>query len=267
MIALRTVSAVILATLLMAAVAPDAHAFRCGTRIVSEGDDALKVLKHCGEPDLARQQERIRRVHRYDYFRAGYYAAEELVIVEYWTYDLGPRRLKRRITLENGWVTRIDTSARSTKYRHEADRMLSLSHGEKAVLCELLVRGPQAPGALKPRVARMGFTADPHAIRGVLEQLRGRPGHPLVEEQPKRPRERDQRWGHLLGPAAESHVAPAEEVAPPAPSTAPSPAPAPAPAPAAAATPDPDLVARVERLEQQFLALSEELFRLRGKLE
>lgn len=103
---------------------------------------------------------------------------------------------------ELDWVTRIDTSARSTRYRHGVDTMLGLDLGQKSVLCELLIRGPQAPGALKPRVARMGFQSDPQAIRDVLVSLRDRRGQALVEEQPRRPRERDQRWAHCLGDAA-----------------------------------------------------------------
>ena len=56
----------------------------------------------------------------------------------------------------SGWVTRVDSSGRAARFRHDVDTMLGLAPDEKRLLCELLIRGPQAPGALKPRIARMG---------------------------------------------------------------------------------------------------------------
>ena len=71
------------------------------------------------------------------------------------------------------------------------------------MLAELLLRGPQAPGALKPRVARMGFHGTPGQVEEVLRELAaGNP--PLCAQEPKRPRERDHRWRHLLGDVAAS---------------------------------------------------------------
>lgn len=99
---------------------------------------------------------------------------------------------------EQGWVARIDGGGRVTKYRHKVVERLGLTEGEQAVMAELLLRGPQAPGALRPRVARMGFTGDVDAVAKVLAQLASRP-QPLVEELPLGPRERDRRWRHLLG--------------------------------------------------------------------
>jgi uncharacterized protein YceH (UPF0502 family) len=48
------------------------------------------------------------------------------------------------------------------------------------VLTELLLRGPQAPGALKPRVARMGYHASPEQIEALLRELAAQRS-PLVE--------------------------------------------------------------------------------------
>ena len=140
--------------------------------------------------------------------------------------------------------------------------MLSLTLPQKAILCELLVRGPQAPGALKPRVARMGYQAQPAEILDVLEEMARRPGRPepLVEQQPRRPRERDNRWGHLLGPGDEAPTAQPSlataEVAPPTPDE-----------PPADIAPVPVLGDRVEKLERQVEALHAEVFRLRRLLE
>ncbi|MFK7742737.1 MAG: DUF480 domain-containing protein [Planctomycetota bacterium] len=104
-------------------------------------------------------------------------------------------------------LARIEGGSRVVKFRHKLDEKLGLGDHAIAVLCELLVRGPQAPGALKPRVARLGFHGTPAQIEDVLRELASQ-APPLVAQQPKRPRERDHRWAHLLGPggvAAEDH--------------------------------------------------------------
>jgi len=96
-------------------------------------------------------------------------------------------------------------------------------------------------------VARLGFQAGVPEIEAVLRRLLDRPT-PLVEQQPRRPRERDQRWGHLLGPTevAESPAEPAAE-------------PGPAPAPVATPTAPTGLEARVARLEARVEELEAEL--------
>ena len=99
-------------------------------------------------------------------------------------------------------IARVEGGGRAAKFRHKLDELLGLGDDALAVLCELLVRGPQAPGALKPRVARLGFHGTPAQIEDVLRDLAARP-RPLVALQPKRPRERDARWAHLLAPRGE----------------------------------------------------------------
>jgi len=105
-----------------------------------------------------------------------------------------------------GWVTRIEAPpSRTIRWRHQFESQLGLDRPKTAVLTELLLRGPQAPGALKPRVKRLGFDGDAGQILAVLEALAAR-AVPLVEQLPRRPRERDQRWTHLLGPGANAAV-------------------------------------------------------------
>ncbi|MCB9883997.1 MAG: DUF480 domain-containing protein [Planctomycetes bacterium] len=147
---------------------------------------------------------------------------------------------------EQNWVARVEGAGRVPKYRHRADERLGADPKVLAVMAELLLRGPQAPGALKPRVARMGYHAEPAAIEALLRGLaEQRP--PLVEQLPLGPRERDRRWRHLLGPRAESSVPRASA------------APQPAPAPAAATAAPPDLASRVEALEAEVAALRRRL--------
>jgi len=120
-------------------------------------------------------------------------------------------------------IARVEGGGRAAKFRHKLDELLGLGDDALAVLCELLVRGPQAPGALKPRVARLGFHGTPAQIEDVLRDLAARP-RPLVALQQKRPRERDARWAHLLAPGEEAQPkssdapldAPMSPAAPPA---------------------------------------------------
>lgn len=103
---------------------------------------------------------------------------------------------------QKGVVARVDGGGRVAKFRHKLDEVLRASSQELAVLAELLLRGPQAPGALKPRVARMGYHAAPEQIEALLRQMSQRlPA--LVEQLPLGPRERDRRWRHLLGDGSE----------------------------------------------------------------
>jgi len=93
------------ATALFLAAAP-AHAFRCGSRIITRGDHADKLLHFCGEP--ASVQTRF--THRpYITTPGGVFVPglPEEVLVEEWTYNLGPQKLMRWVRLENGFVAEI----------------------------------------------------------------------------------------------------------------------------------------------------------------
>ena len=104
---------------------------------------------------------------------------------------------------EGGWASRVEApGARVRKWRHHFESQLGIQKRECAILVELLLRGPQAPGALKPRIARFGVEAEAEGIRSTLEGL-ARRSPPLVECLPRWPRERDERWRHCLGPMAQ----------------------------------------------------------------
>ncbi|MCA8975271.1 MAG: DUF480 domain-containing protein [Planctomycetes bacterium] len=158
---------------------------------------------------------------------------------------------------EKEWVARVEGGGRVPRYRHRTEERLGVSGDALPVLAELLLRGPQAPGALKPRVARMGFHTSADGVEAVLRELAAcKP--PLVEQLPLGHRERDQRWRHLIGDGTEGQAAGGGGT------TA-----APVAATPAAVAPvlrtsaaDDDLAARVQRLESQV----EELQRLVDEL-
>jgi hypothetical protein len=94
-----------LAALLIVTALP-AHAFRCGTRIIARGDHVTKLREFCGEP--ANVQSRYAQRSLTGKFGRVYipgYAEE--VLIEEWTYNLGPYQLMRNVRLENGFVTEI----------------------------------------------------------------------------------------------------------------------------------------------------------------
>jgi len=146
-------------------------------------------------------------------------------------------------------VRRVEGGGRVAKYRHRLDELLGVGDQQLAVLAELMLRGPQAPGALKPRVARMGFQGTPDQIEGVLREMAALQP-PLVAQEPKRPRERDHRWRHLLGDGSEV-VSVSEEAVPASASVS---AAASAPAPVADA-----VLQRLEALEQRVAHLEQAL--------
>jgi uncharacterized protein len=95
-------------------------------------------------------------------------------------------------------------SNRAEKYRHVVDEALGLEPGELAVLCELLVRGPQTPGELRARTERL---LPDIAVDAALDTLAAHADGPLVERLDRQPGQREHRWRHLMG---EDHSIPAE---------------------------------------------------------
>lgn len=69
---------------------------------------------------------------------------------------------------------------------------------ETAILCELLIRGPQTPGELRTRAARMAEVKEVSEVEAALSQLASRPDGPFVVRLPREPNRRDARYMHLL---------------------------------------------------------------------
>ncbi|HYJ00411.1 MAG TPA: YceH family protein [Thermoleophilaceae bacterium] len=95
-----------------------------------------------------------------------------------------------------GW-TRLASGAgsRARKYRHMFDEALGLADPEVALLCVLMLRGPQTPGELKQRTDRLHSFADLTAIEETLDRLIDRE---LAARLPRRPGQKEQRYVQLL---------------------------------------------------------------------
>jgi hypothetical protein len=81
---------------------------------------------------------------------------------------------------------------------------LKFTPQETAIVCELLVRGPQTPGELRSRASRMAPFADVSEVESALASLASRQPHPLVVRLAREPGRRDSRYAHLFcGPVAD----------------------------------------------------------------
>ena len=87
-----------------------ADGLRCGSRLVTRGDHAVKLLKFCGEPAAVRSWVIERGVVDLDrrLLRHSLGFVEE-VLVEEWTYNFGPTRLMRQVRIENGIVRSVES--------------------------------------------------------------------------------------------------------------------------------------------------------------
>ena len=89
--------------------------------------------------------------------------------------------------------------SRVTKYEHLLREEMELGGRELAVLGVLMLRGPQTPGELFARTARIEPFADLADLEGVLESLMARQPEPLVARLPRRAGQKEARHAHLLG--------------------------------------------------------------------
>src|SRR5688572_22468287 len=130
---------------------------------------------------------------------------------------------------------------------------LKFTPQETAIVCELLLRGPQTPGELRARAPRMAEFPDPGAIETLLAGLANRPGGGIVVQLAREPNRRDSRWAQLFEELPASvRVATVDEAAAQD-----------RDASAARAPSNAQLVARVAELEAQVAALKAELASLK----
>jgi len=92
--------------------------------------------------------------------------------------------------------------SRVPKYKHTAENRFNLDAGEIAVLCELLLRGPQTAAELRSRSARMTDLAEVSQVETLLSRLENAE-LPLVARLPLEPGRREVRYQHLLCGAPE----------------------------------------------------------------
>lgn len=104
---------------------------------------------------------------------------------------------KKHLILERGGF-----GSRVSKYQHlfcnTEFGTLKFTPQELAVVCELLLRGPQTPGELRSHASRMAPFADVSEVEAILEQLSERESGPLVVCLAREPGRREARYAHLF---------------------------------------------------------------------
>ena len=106
-----------------------------------------------------------------------------------------------------GHVTSADS--RVPKYAHRLQEVFNFDRREMAVLCVLLLRGPQTPGELRGRAERMYKFDDLAMVEFALRHLMEREP-PLVKKLARQPGTKEPRYAHLLAGDVEGWIAPAE---------------------------------------------------------
>jgi uncharacterized protein YceH (UPF0502 family) len=87
--------------------------------------------------------------------------------------------------------------SRVTKYEHRLQEVFNFDRREIAVLCVLLLRGPQTPGELRTRTDRMYHFEALDDIVSTLDRLAQREP-PLARILPRQPGTKESRYTHLF---------------------------------------------------------------------
>ena len=169
--------------------------------------------------------------------------------------DLSEDEVRQALhSLEDDQLVSTQHDSRVPKYEHRIRTVLNLRRDETAVLCLLMLRGPQTAGELRGRSERLFAFDDIAAVQSTLDRLAGRETvtednpsatGPLTLLLPRQPGSREARYAHLLSGTPDQ------------PSTATQPNPT---------RESPESV-RISQLEQEVSALTAALSSLQARVE
>jgi len=145
---------------------------------------------------------------------------------------------------------------RVAKYEHRTQEIFNFTRGEVAIICVLLLRGPQTPGELRGRTERMYKFDELSEVQTVLQKLMSREPA-LVKILPRQPGTKEARYAHLLSGDVEGFEIPAASESAYSPSRYSS----------AASEEDPELKERMAQLEAEVAILTRELGELRQEFD
>lgn len=138
----------------------------------------------------------------------------------------------------------ISGSGRVNKYAQRFSELLNLGRREMALMCTLLLRGPQTLGELGGRSERMHAFEDLAAVEHTLDRLASHEAGKLVARLPRGPGQKEARYAHLLSGEPVEEETPAVA--------------------AVSSTPTAD---RISALENEVAGLRSEVEELRRRLE
>jgi uncharacterized protein YceH (UPF0502 family) len=99
--------------------------------------------------------------------------------------------------------------SRVTKHEHRMQEVFNFNRGEIAILCVLLLRGPQTPGELRGRTERLHHFAELGDVQSTMQRLMQREPA-LVKMLRRQPGTKEARYMHLLSGDVEVWEATAE---------------------------------------------------------
>ena len=103
------------------------------------------------------------------------------------------------------------STSRVPKYKHVLPEVMHLSQPELALICVLLLRGPQTTGELATRAFRLHEFSGLEEVEATLNALITREPDPLVTRLPRQPGQKEARFAHLLSGEVVSEQAPRVE--------------------------------------------------------
>jgi uncharacterized protein YceH (UPF0502 family) len=104
--------------------------------------------------------------------------------------------------------------SRVNKYEHRLQEVLNLNRGETALLCVLLLRGPQTPGELRGRSERLHRFEHLDEVQSTLQRLTEH-DPPLAKVLPRPPGTKEARYTHLMSGDVTTYEPPATTAPPP----------------------------------------------------
>jgi uncharacterized protein len=90
------------------------------------------------------------------------------------------------------------STSRVPKYKHVMPEVMHLNHAEMAVMCVLMLRGPQTPGELRGSGSRLHEFSSLEEVEETINRLISREPEPLVVRLPRQPGQKEVRFAHLL---------------------------------------------------------------------
>ncbi len=103
---------------------------------------------------------------------------------------------------DRGWV-RVVHGSRALRYEHRIDEKLSTTKSQRALLCLLMLRGPQSAPELLTRSDRLAEVGSLDDVKQVLERLQGRG---FVANVGRASGQREDRYAHLFCGAVDIHA-------------------------------------------------------------
>ena len=110
--------------------------------------------------------------------------------------------VQKKLVMVQNFGSRVDKYQQ--RFCNTQFAQIKLSPAEFAILCLLLLRGPQTPGELKAHSGRLHEFADTAEVEAALEALLGRPDGAFVARLPREPRRKDHCYAHVFGGPIES---------------------------------------------------------------